>query len=273
MQTQKVIIIERDVDEDRFISYENFKKLLKEFPVLSKEQIYFMMLGITGWRPNELCRAKIDDLDLSDSENPRIKWKLSKPKQFFKNGYLVKRYKIKWRLIPGWAGQILQAYIKKHIFEMVDGYLFPSREKWKGDEHMDVRTMQTTLQRKRDELIKKDPEKWAWVKEPYQIIVYPNGRKQAYYKVSLYSFRKMHATYFARMLLDHGIADVLLATAQHMGHTKPETTMKYVKAILDEKPLVNSGFKKAVDYAFDFAFSMPRADKCQTKLSVFSRKN
>ena len=134
---------------------------------------------------------------------------------------------------------------------------------------MDVSSFQTTLQRLRDRLYKKDPIKWAWIKEPYQLIVYPNGRKQSYYKVSLYAFRKLHATSFAKMLLDHGIVDVLLATAQHMGHTKAETTMKYIKAILDERPLINNGFKKAVDYAFDFAFSMPRTDKFQTKLNEF----
>lgn len=264
---QKTVIVERDIDEDRLITYDQFKIILKQCPILSKEQIYFLLLAITGWRPNELCRARLDDLDLKDPANPKIKWKISKPKQFWKDEYLVKRYKIKWRILPAWSSRILQAYIKKHIFQMVNGYLFPSREKKTG--HMEVNSMQTTLQRIRDRLYKKDPERFSWIKEPYQVIHYPNGRIQKYYKVSLYSFRKLHATSYAKMLLDHGVADILLATAQHMGHTKPETTMKYVKAIIDEKPIINSGFKKAIDYGFDFALSMPRIDKHQKKLDRF----
>lgn len=260
----QTVVIERDIDQDRFISYERYKQLISQWPILSKNQVFFMMLGITGWRPCELVISKVEDID---APNKRIKWKVAKPKQFYKDDYIVKQHKIKWRILPDWAFKILDAYIRNNYLNMINGYLFPSRQNKYGN-HVTVAGMQEELNKMRDKLYDMDKEKWGWVKEPYQKIVYPNGRVQFYYKVSLYAFRKMHATYYAQMLLDKGITDVLLHTAVHMAHTKPETTYRYVKSLMDEKKM-SDGFKKAIDYSFEFATGMPNIDKFQRKLSKF----
>jgi integrase len=223
-----------------------------------------MMLGVTGWRPIELCRAKVEDID---PINKRIKWKVAKPKTSYRDKYIIKTSKIKWRDLPEWAFKILSAYIRKHYLTMQYGYLFPSRQNIHGY-HMCVSAFQQELQEMRDKLFKRDPIKWGWVKEPYQKIVYPNGRVQYYYKVSLYAFRKMHATYYAQMLQDKGISDVLLHTAVHMAHSKIQTTYQYVKSLIDESKMSN-GFKNAVDYSFDFAMSMPKVDRFQKNLNQF----
>ena len=78
----------------------------------------------------------------------------------------------------------------------------------------------------------------------------------------------MHATYYAQMLQDKGISDVLLHTAVHMAHTKPETTYRYVKSLMDEVKMAQ-GFNKAVDYSFDFAYSRPKIDKFQKKINTY----
>ena len=51
MQT---IVIERDVDQDRFISYDRFKTLLKEWATLSKQQdqlpgCHHLILWVVGY--------------------------------------------------------------------------------------------------------------------------------------------------------------------------------------------------------------------------------
>ena len=265
MDKLQTVVIERDIDQDRFISYERFKELLKEWPPLSKNQIYFMMLGVTGWRPCELCVAKVEDID---PENKRIKWRVAKPKQFYKDNYLVKKYKIKWRILPDWAFSVLDNYIKQNYLTMTHGYLFPSRQRKHGY-HMAVHSFQEELARLKRKLFAKDPNKWGWLYEPYQKIVYPNGRVQFYHKVSLYAFRKMHATYYAQMLQDKGITDVLLHTAVHMAHSKIQTTFQYVKSLIDEKE-ITSGFKRAIDYSFDYC--QPKIDKYQKKLNTYCNK-
>ena len=262
---QQTIVIERDIDQDRFITYERYKQILRLWPSLSKQQIYFMMLGVTGWRPCELARAKVQDIDF---QNKCIKWRIAKARTSYRDNYIIKTHKIKWRALPKWAFDILCAYIKNNFFLMRDGYLFPSRcNKYGG--HMTMESFQVELQRKRDKMYKVDPDKWGWVKDTYQEIHYPNGRKQVYYKLSLYSFRKMHTFYFAQMLLDKGITDILLHTAKHLGHTDPRTTMKYLKNLIDDKTMVDEGFKKAIDYTVEFAREMPKVDKFQRKLGEF----
>jgi len=259
MQT---VIVERDIDQDRFITYEQFKLLLRQWSTLSKNQVYFMLLGVTGWRPVELCRAKVEDIDAA---NKRIKWRIAKPKQFLKDDYLVKKHKIKWRVLPDWAFRILDTYIKRNYLTMEEGYIFPSRDNNHG-KHMLVKSFEAELKRKRDELFFADPNKWGWVKQPYQKIIYPDGRVQQYYKVSLYAFRKMHATYYAQMLQDKGITDVLLHTAVHMGHSKVQTTYQYVKSLIDEKKM-SAGWNNAIEFSLN-PFT-PKIDKKQRKIADF----
>lgn len=260
---ENIVIVERDVDEDRFITYERFKMLLKEFPPLSKTQVYMLMLGITGWRPFELCRMRVHDID---PINQRIKWKIAKPKTIYKDDYIIKKHKIKWRQMPEWAFQILDKYIRKNFLTMRNGYVFPSKDSIEGN--CCVGFFQEELRYKRDELYRKDPIKWSWVKEPYQLIRYPNGKTQFYYKLSLYAFRKMHLTYYAQMLQDKGISDILIHTAVHAGHSDPRTTYQYVKSLIDEKKMA-SGFEKAIDYALEYAYSIPKITKDQRKLSTY----
>ena len=261
----QTIIVERDIDQDRFISYERYKQLISQWHPLSKNQIFFMMLGVTGWRPCELVVSKVEHIDPMQK---RIKWNVAKPKTSIKDNYLVKQQKVKWRILPDWAFNILDAYIKNNYLNMINGYLFPSRQNMYGN-HVTVAGMQEELKKMRDKLYDLDRDKWGWVKEPYQKIIYPNGRIQFYYKVSLYAFRKMHATYYAQMLLDKGISDVLLHTAVHMAHSNPKTTYTYVKSLMDEKKMAQ-GFNKAIDYSFDFAYSRPKIDKFQKKLNLYN---
>lgn len=261
MQT---VVVERDVDQDRFISYDRFKILLKEWPPLSKQQVFFMMLGVTGWRPCELVVSKIEHID---PVNKRIKWKVAKPKTSYRDEYVVKTSKIKWRILPDWAFEVLNNYIKRNFMTMIDGYLFPSRQNMHGN-HVTVEGMGEELRKMRDKLYAQDRNKWGWVKEPYQKIMYPNGRVQFYYKVSMYAFRKMHASYYAQMLQDQGISDVVFHTCKHMGHTKMETTLTYLKSMIDENKM-SQGFKKAIDYGLDFANSTPNIDRFQKKIKEF----
>lgn len=271
-QELKTILVERDIDQDRFLSYDHFKLLLKEFEPLSKYQIYFMLLGVLGWRPIELCRMRLEDIDPIER---KIRWNLAKPRLYYKGGedYVIKKQKVKWRFVPSWAFDLLNAYIKRNIHTMVDGYIFTAGNGNHYKSHMHVGTIQIVLKEKRDELYARDPIKWGWVKDVYMTITYgpssrhPCGGKQDYYKLSCYAFRKMHATYYAQMLLDRGVSDVLLLTAQHMGHTKPSTTYTYVKQLLDEKPLMNN-FKDAVNF-IEFATSRPKISKDQRKIIDF----
>ena len=120
-----------------------------------------MMLGVTGWRPCELTISKVEDID---APNKRIKWRVAKPKQFLKDDYLVKQHKIKWRILPDWAFKILDAYIKNNYLNMINGYLFPSRQNMHGN-HVTVAGMQEELKKIRDKLYNMDREKWGWVKD------------------------------------------------------------------------------------------------------------
>lgn len=292
-------MVEQDIDEDRYISPEHYLFLLKLFPTLSKNQFYFITLAETGWRPHEVCRTHIDHFNFEDLNDPKVKWKIGKPTQIIKSfnnklcpnckgtgkvetyegkeiecslcvgtgksgAYLEKRYKLKWRLITPNFARLVQEYIKLHALEIgaSGGFLFPSRQTFKGDFHVDVTTMQCVLQRLRDEYFKR----YNWMKEPFKTVYYPNGRKQYYYKLSLYSFRKLHATQWARELLNRGYTDILLMTAQHMGHSNPRTTMRYIKQLIDERPIVNSAFRK-IQRIFNIDIS--RIDKAQTLLNNY----
>jgi len=90
-----------------------------------------------------------------------------------------------------------------------------------------------------------------------------DGRVQFYYKLSLYSFRKLHATEFARELLDEGYRDIIALTMQHMGHSNPRTTIKYIKQLIDERPIVNSAYQKIEKL---FNLNLPTIDRFQTRL-------
>jgi len=42
---QNIIIVERDIDQDRFISYERYKQLISRWPTLSKKSGFFYDVG------------------------------------------------------------------------------------------------------------------------------------------------------------------------------------------------------------------------------------
>lgn len=299
------IILERDIDEDRYISPKHYLELISSFQPLSKYQFYFITLAETGWRPHEACQANINDFNFDDPNDPYAKWRIGKPaiqryygkKTFylcpkcngekeiegetcdecsgagkFEDDVVTKIYKVKKRKITLSYAKIVQEYIKLHALAIgeCNGFLFPSRVNCKGDLHMDVTTMQTVLQRQRRMLFNKDPVKYSWINEPFKKIIYPDGRVQEWMKVSLYAFRKLHATTYAQNLLDRGYTDILLATAQHMGHSNPRTTMRYIKQLIDERPIVNSAFKK-IEGVFDLG--LPKLDKNQQNLMSYFGHN
>jgi len=263
MQQQEVII-ERDIDQDRFCTYEQYTQFISALTPLSKNQMFFITLGVTGWRPCEAVLFRIQDID---REKRRLRYTIAKPKHFYKGEYLVKLHKVKWRAAPEWYFSLLDSYIAKNFMTMVDGYIFPSRDNSHG-KHMTVEGFQVEFSRIKEQLYAANPVKWSWLKEHYQVIRYPNGREQKYYRFSLYSFRKMHCTYFARMLEDKGIGDVVIHTAKHMGHNKVDTTMKYLRSLIDEDKMAE-GIKKAVDYSLEFAAGLPKPDKCQRRLAEY----
>src|SRR3990167_3796662 len=80
MQT---VVIERDVDQDRFILREQYKIILSQFVNYSKNQCFFHLLGETGARPSELVQANIEDINF---EEKKIKRRISKAKQYYEAG-------------------------------------------------------------------------------------------------------------------------------------------------------------------------------------------
>lgn len=288
MQKQ-VVVIERDIDKDRFITYDEYKQILKQFAYLSKYQCYFYLLGQTGARPSELVKSKITDIDFEGSKLKRV---IGKPMKFYNagegdtcaicqgDGFTPRyescrrckgtgvanvraiKYKIKWTCLSTEAMNYLKEYVRHNFQTFTNGYLFPSRQSI-HEYHMSVASIETTLQRLRDKLYYLNPIKWGWMKDSYQDVVYANGHTQHFYKVSLYAFRKMHATYYMYMLQDkYGVTDASFHASKHMGHSKPATTYTYLLSMLNEKDMAN-GMRPVLEKALEV---MPRMDRRQKKL-------
>ncbi len=238
MDTNSKTIIEvlDNLDEDRYLEYYQFKQVLNFLPMYSKMQAFCLYLGITGFRPLECCRAKIDNLLFQDRQNPCILNLItkSKPKYYYdKTGKLltVIYMKQKKRLIPLWVRDYFEEYIRRNWQTMSNNYLFPNN---RGG-HIKSKSMVVLFDKLRKKMYKTDPIKYSWTMDIVKTQYAGNGKINPIHRLSMYAFRKSRVTWYAMTLLEKGISDVLLCCSQFMGHKKLNTTYTYVKKLIADR--------------------------------------
>ena len=232
-----VIEISDDLDDDRYLEYWQFKDQLNFLQPYSKMQAFSLFLGMTGFRPIECCRATIQHLLFDDRACPMVQNVITKvkPRHFYdKAGRLLTiiRTKRKKRVIPLWVRDYFEEYIRRNWQLMAGGYLFPDG---RGG-HMKSRTMVVLFDKLRKRMIKADSIKYSWVMDAVGW-TFTGGKAVAIHRLSMYAFRKSRATWYAMACLEKGIPDVLLCTAQFMGHGPRSIhhTYRYVKRLIAER--------------------------------------
>lgn len=235
-----ILEIPQDLDEDRYFDYDQFKQVLNFLPMFSKMQAFCLYMGITGFRPIECCRARIGNLLFDNRECPMVQNLITKvkPKAYYdKNGKLltVLYTKKKKRVIPLWVRDYFEEYIRRNWQVMSGEFLFPNG---RGG-HMSSRTMVVLFDKLRKKMIKADSLKYSWVMDIVGSQFNPScvGNVQNIHRLSMYSFRKMRVTIYALACLEKGIQDVLLCTAQFIGHGSNSIrhTFRYVKRLISER--------------------------------------
>lgn len=232
--------VERDLDVDRYIEYEDFCELVRKLPELSRKQCFYLILGMTGFRPIEVCRLSTSNFDFTEAERPVLVNRITKSKKktyYDERGRVIatKIIKVKRRVIPEWVRDYLLEYVNHWRVTLKPddkggAYLFSSRVD--GKSFITVNTWCADLAKLRDKLVREDP-KWSWVKQPcsWKVI---RGKPSPVYRLSLYSFRKARATWHGMELMSKGISDVLLNVSHFMGHQRINTTYTYLKALVSE---------------------------------------
>lgn len=231
------IELESDLDDDRYLTYEQYKEVLSFQPMYSKGQAYTLYAGITGFRPDECGRTKIEQLLFTDRNDPQVINKITKYKKktyFDSKGRVisVKTTKTKKRSIPLWVRDYLEEYIRQHWMQMANGHLFPNG---KGG-YLNSDYWCVYWSRLRKAMTKQDSVRYAWVNENVcpKIV---NGKITWTKRLSGYSFRKSRATWYAMACMEKGIQDVLLATAHFMGHGSKsiKATYVYIKKLIADR--------------------------------------
>jgi len=128
MQDARIITIEKDLDEDRYITYVQFIDFIKTMQLFSKAQCFYLLLGITGFRPCEVARMTTENLCFDDENNPYILNKITKSKpQIMYDGdkkivyddqgrvLYTRVIKKKKRYIPVWVMNYIKEYLAKHF--------------------------------------------------------------------------------------------------------------------------------------------------------------
>lgn len=242
----------KDLDHDRFIEYPQFCEFIRHLPLHSRSQCFYLLSGMTGFRPIETSRLTTDHLLFDDPQRPIILNKITKTKRKYyydSQGRVLatKIVKIKRRVIPLWVREYILDYLRKNIHALKPApeggfYLFSSPTE-RGT-YISTRSWDVNLSRWRHKLVEHDPQKWAWVFDTaFQKVNSRRGCVENVYRLSLYSFRKSRATWHGMELLAKGVSDVLLNVSHFMGHEKIQTTYTYLKALISER---YSGFLEQI---------------------------
>lgn len=240
-----VLEVEKDLDNDRYLTYDQFKDLINWFPKFDRRQCFFLLLGLTGFRPCEVSKLTLDQLEFSNRSRPVIRNRIMKSKTYVyydKFGHVKSRRvaKIKRRQIPLWVRDYVEHFIRLEYNKFQPDnngsfYLFssPSRRC-----NISVKSWNSTVNKLRKKLYLEDPVKWSWVNEKVSEKIVMD-KKVFVHRLCLYSFRKSRATWYGMQLMDKGISDVLLNVSHFMGHSKVNTTYTYLKALVAENHQLN----------------------------------
>lgn len=217
----QVVELIKDLDKDRFISFPNFCSFIRTMPNYSKHQCFYLLLGITGFRPCEVARLTLLNFDFSDPTKPTIINRITKSKKkvyYDSQGRVIatKIIKIKRRIIPKWVAEYINEYIRRNYNTFrSDGqgsfYIFPST--YTNHPYIPVRSWCIDIAKRRKKLFKQG---WKWV----QNVAFQRNHKGKVvdcHQLSLYSFRKSRATWYGMELMSKGISDVLLNVSHFMG--------------------------------------------------------
>lgn len=267
-----VIEVEKDLDRDRYLEYSQFVDFINFLPPYSKSQCYYLVLGMTGFRPIEVSKLTLNQLEFTDKSRATIVNRITKTKKktyYDSKGRVIatKQIKIKRRIIPSWVAEYIEEYIKRNYNQLKSDdngsfYLFSTPYNSRLP-YVDTQSWNVDLSKWRKRLVQDNFVKWSWIFEPayFKII---NGKKSPVYRLSLYSFRRSRATWFAAQLLEKGISDVLLTTSQFMGHSRLNTTYVYIKNLIAEKNVGNPSPICAPDLSENI---LKKEKSKQTKLS------
>ncbi len=243
MQVLEVI---HDLDKDRYITYEQFSEFLKTLPMYSKQQCFYLLLGMTGFRPIECCQLTTRHLIFEDLDNPLILNRITKSKTktyYDAQGRVlaVKHIKIKRRTIPLWVRDYVLEYVIRHgnTFKCApDGsyYLFSAHHLKK--DFIDTASWCADISKLRKRFYAENPEKWGWMRDvAHQRIQF--GNVAPIYKFSLYSFRKARATWHGMELMHKGVMDIAFNVSKFMGHSRVNTTYTYIQSLISERAAGN----------------------------------
>ncbi|MBW2972900.1 hypothetical protein KY346_00735 [Candidatus Woesearchaeota archaeon] len=233
------VTILKDLDDDRYLTYQQFKDFINYLQPFSKHQAYFLFAGLTGFRPIECTRAQIENLHFEDRTQPKISNLITKYKRTIRtdqagNKIITRIIKKKTRLIPLWFRDYLEEYIRQNWHTMADGYLFPSNRNNKKP--MSVSGWESFLWRTRTQMINTNRIRYSWVNdEVMKRYGGPNKELRSIKRLSLYAFRKSRATWYAMACMEKGIQDVLLTTAHFMGHSQVNSTYRYIKRLVADR--------------------------------------
>jgi hypothetical protein len=218
------IIIQTLDEQGKYITEEELNIFRSFWPEFHKIRLAIEIGAYVGLRAMDIINLKVpghSQFEGFSNDFRTLKYLVSKPRVRPERI----RYKIKERQIPEWLALKLQLYFKNNLYTFRNNRMFPFSTKYIFQEVVKKR--------------KEHEDRYPFLKEIYQVVIYPNGKVQNLYRIAFHSLRAYWIKNFYESCMD------IAKTARAIGHTDTKTTYRYIRfpeLKRDEKIIANTTF-------------------------------